>query len=238
MSTRLARASRRPARRPARPAARRLPVTARATPPPSPSPAPRPLRQVAGIGIPCQSDGTPTRAHAVVVRTGPEHRPTEPCCHRVEFRVVFALDYGLRDSGPVGPAFPRPQDAAAFCRVLNGELDGTPGEPDPPSTGSAAEEQCAASHPPPPGRPDGAAGVSLVPDAAAAPAAPSRAPTGRHAADDARRVAGDADGTLDAPPSTEAVAPEQLALFAVTPNAVTLSALPAPGVPPHERAQP
>lgn len=70
---------------------------------------------------PLQSDGTPARAHVVAQRVGPAHRPANRCQHTTTFHVVYALDYGLRDSDPVGPVFSRPEEAAAFCRTLNGE---------------------------------------------------------------------------------------------------------------------
>ena len=73
----------------------------------------------ADIAIPVLPDGSSARAYVTLETHGPEHGPTAPCRHVDRWRVVFGLDYGRRDSAPIGPAFTRPEDAGAFARLLN-----------------------------------------------------------------------------------------------------------------------
>jgi predicted nucleic acid-binding Zn ribbon protein len=73
----------------------------------------------AATEVPTLPDGTRARAYLIRETRGPDHAPTKPCRHVDRWRVVFGLDYGRRDSAPVGPAFDRPADAAALARHLN-----------------------------------------------------------------------------------------------------------------------
>jgi predicted nucleic acid-binding Zn ribbon protein len=75
----------------------------------------------ADIAVPVLPDGTRARAYVTLETHGPDHRSTEPCRHLDRWRVVFGLDYGRHDSEPMGPAFPRPEDAGVFARLLNGQ---------------------------------------------------------------------------------------------------------------------
>ncbi len=81
--------------------------------------ASRLARLAAGITIPLLPDGSRARAYVTVTASGPDHAPTAPCHHVDEYRVVFGLDYGRRDSAPVGPAFRRAAEACALARLLN-----------------------------------------------------------------------------------------------------------------------